>query len=127
MIEIKLSKDKKGWYLQSHRRLEEMYSHTTTCFYCNKDVVLYNVSETPKGGLLSNSASVDHVYAKKDARRKFHKNKNIPSPVVMSCHSCNQSRGDYPFEAYCLKVGIEKPENHGIFFIQKERVWETKE
>lgn len=61
------------------------------CFWCGRQTRL-------QGRQSSNFATVDHIYPRQDDRRRSLSNEH--SKKVLSCHSCNQLRGDMSFEEF---------------------------
>jgi len=106
---------KNGWRQSGNPRITEMFSYTNKCFYCGKTVVLYSLDATPSGGLPKDAATVDHVYSKSDYRRTYHSRRGEQTPIVLSCHSCNQDRADLSFEDYCKKWDVDLDKS--IYFV----------
>ncbi len=104
---IRLPKNKWGWRISGHKRISTMFSYSQKCFYCGDFIFLTCEKRIGDGGLPSKSASVDHIYSRTDFRRKYHCKRREETPIVLSCHECNQNRSNLHFEEFCDIMNVD--------------------
>jgi hypothetical protein len=73
------------------------------CYWCLCLIIFH--THVPGEPIPDNAATVDHVYPAWHPKRIAFKNKGMPSPFVMACHSCNNKRGGISFKKYHELIG----------------------
>jgi hypothetical protein len=103
----KVGERRKGTYQTIYNKhlLDEYFAKNKkpVCFHCKKEIY-----QTPhmKGALGHNSATIDHIYSRKDIRAYLVKEKKNTVPA---CHECNEKRAHEENEQMAKDYrGIEK-------------------
>lgn len=84
-------------------KLEVWNQQGKRCYWCGCPIEFY--THVPGIPTPANAATVDHVYPAWHPMRQRYKNKGMPSPFVMACHSCNNKRGGTSFAKYHELIG----------------------
>jgi hypothetical protein len=90
-------------------KVEVWNQQNKRCYWCLCPIEWH--THVPGVPTPANAATVDHVYPVWHAKRREFKNKGMPSPFVMACHSCNNKRGGTSFMKYHELIGkpFEEP------------------
>lgn len=75
------------------------------CHWCDKPVKIHNINHGQR--LPHNHATIDHVYPKGDARRESSHSPPGVVKHVLSCHACNNERGNLPYGVFLV---LKRPE-----------------
>ena len=97
---VRLSEHPRYWNCTNNTRLRKMHEHNPHCIWCGILTVFHSEHCSPQP---DNLATTEHIFTKKDSRRKRH---NRPAFIALACHQCNDERGDRSLETFCKLKGI---------------------